>query len=211
MTRQSKSIEQTPEELEEKLEHLKKTVALVGGMRSFDDEDRQWWQNFFDARSRRRGRLGDGEEEDCSVDPAAAALLKQLFWPDPGAGAVDAPATPVARAVPDDEEDAGGVADLVSSLTPRTTQATDKEFGRSRKTGYVVVGKDEDKEERFKTAKSVRKKVKADVLKDHFERLRKLRGTENEYVTKKLKVLNSKVLFIIYLSTSYYFFTHPCY
>ena len=70
---------------------------------------------------------------------------------------------------------------------------------------------DEDKEERFKTAKSVRKKVKADVLKDHFERLRKLRGTENEYVTKKLKVLNSKVLFIIYLSTSYYFFTHPCY
>ena len=63
------------------------------------------------------------------------------------------------------------------------------EFGRSRKTGYVLVGQGEEKEERFAAAKNVRKKVKANVLQDYFASLKKSRGaTETEFVEKKLQV-----------------------
>ena len=191
LTRDAKRIEQTPAELEIKLKDLMKTVAEVAKMKQFDEEDRVWWENFWSVRSRTRARLGGGEEEDCEHDAASLALVRKLLWPDTDK-AVAMPATPGGAEEEDDAAataEVGPLEDLQRVLTPRSTPAAADEFGRSRRTGYVTVGPNEDKEQRFAEAQAQGSAVKKDIVLEHLKNVRNHRGVnEVVFALNKIKV-----------------------
>ena len=185
-------IDQSPEELEKKLDELKKTVRDVSKMKQFDEEDKVWWEKFWMSRSRTRARLGDGELEDRTPDPTSLKLVSQLFWPDPGQRV----AAPPVAAMREVLGPADPLKDLAEVLTPRTTSANSDEFGRSRRVGYVTVLPGQDKAEQIALAK--KKPPAASDLSLHklFKSFSESRGeTEGKFIEETFKVRQSFVFF----------------
>ena len=195
LTRDQKLIEQKTQELETKLNDLKKTVNEVSKLKQFDAEDKAWWDAFWSVRSRTRARLGDGEDEDCSQDEASLKLIRKLLWPEtaepddeaPGQGNADAQGNEQLEAemVPEQSP----LADLQADLTPRNAPADASEFGRNRKTGYVVVGQDENIEVCVTAARGKAAANSKNVLENHLKEIMVARcGNEAAFVNQKIKV-----------------------
>ena len=204
LTREQKSIEQSPKELELKLAALKKTVREVSQMRQFDEEDRVWWDKFMADRARRRSRKGDGEEQDCEPDEASLKLVTKLLWPDPGTANLP----PVTTALPEENPEKAGeektLGDLEAVLTPRTTPARVDEFGPKRKTGYFTVRPGENKEEQFTAQVARRRMTDKEKLNEYFVRLKESRGeTEAKFIESRLKVRLLVVMIYFLLSFSF--------
>ena len=195
LSRDQKQIEQSPEELEKKLQALKSTVKEVSKYKQFDEEDQKWWDNFWACREQTRDRLGEGDVVDCTPDEQCKKFVNDLLWPrrqesQHQPAAVSNPTQQVDQVeeptVPTPEH---ALDDLRRVLTPETSPATAVDFGRNRKTGYVTVGPGEEKTERFKAVKASRKVVKEDVLLKTFKDHQLIRGaTESKFVVEKVKV-----------------------
>jgi hypothetical protein len=136
LTRQTKAIEQTPEELESKFNELKKTVNDVSKMSQFEEEDRIWWEEFFGSRTTTRTRLGT--DEDRSVDEKVLTRIKELFWKRTPI-LVEAPDALLTQPVAEDITDKVTLRDVERALTPRITPTDLSEWSRKRAVGYQTV------------------------------------------------------------------------
>jgi Asp-tRNA(Asn)/Glu-tRNA(Gln) amidotransferase C subunit len=187
LTRENKLIEQSPEELEKKLNQLKDTVKTVSRMNQFDEEDQKWWDDFWSVRSRTRARLGT-DAEDCEPDELSVTLVKDLLWSvkTPAANQVQT------RQAATEDLEVNPMRDLAIALTPRTRPAGTDEFGRSRKIGYVRVGADETEEEVLRASQRNKNAGSEEKRLEFFRSLQVSRGKgpqgEYDFAKKQFKV-----------------------
>jgi len=193
LTREQKSIEQSPEELEKKLDALKKTVREVSRMKQFDTEDELWWADFWAERVATRPRLGDGGDGgDCKPDEKSVVLTKRLLWTDltrlpPANTVVDGDGQVAEKEC---DEPTASLQDLATALMPRTTPTEPDEFTRKRRVGYVTVAPGEEIAEQVNAATGRSTARAMDDKVEYFRSTNAQRGVDEEaFLTRNIQVL----------------------
>ena len=180
-----KDVTQTPAELKEKLDGLKKTVGKARQMTQFTVADGEYWDKFF--ADRENGPTSQDERVQKAPDPVVLARVKTLLWGEPQpvvAEDGDVPARVVIQATEARREVVEACASLRMVITPRETPAGAEEWGRSRATGYVVVAGGQTTQEAAAILTRETSVKQAVNLNKYFEELEKLRGHDIDFLSK---------------------------
>ena len=174
-----KIVKQTSQELEQKMDGLKKTVDQIRVLKQFTSEDRVYWDAFFEKR--KDGPTTQDERQEAPLDPVMLSRVKQLLWGEEG---------PEPYCTPDDagvevlekEAAAEACAPLLAELTPRLEPAEGNEFGRKRQTQYIFAAPGQDNIAALTEERNRVRDSKNENRSKLFKNLESWRGTDDEFV-----------------------------